>query len=1102
VRPPIAPRDPSEHSVTLKLHRPPNEESATEPGGARPTPVPVRTDGAFPCVRGYEVLSVVGSGGMGIVYEARHRELNRRVAIKMLRGEALADPEFHERFRAEAEAIARLQHPNIIQVFEVGTVEPLPGETHPSPFIALEFVDGGSLDARTYTPQPPREAAKAVETLARAAHAAHRLGVVHRDLKPANVLLTRDGVPKIADFGIAKQIDVECATADRLRTRAGTVLGTPEYMAPEHLRGNAATPMVDVYALGVILYELLTARVPFQGATFADTTLLVLRQEPVSPRRLQPGVPRDLETICLKCLEKSPAKRYPSAEELAADLARWAEGRAIRARAVGAAGRTVRWARRNPAVALLSVAVLLVAVTGVSGIVWQWNGARTNASDAQVNAQKAREAAGEATRAAEKERWERYRVSVFAASSALRLHDTLSARRALDAAPEQHRDWVWQLLNAQLDRSQVVITGRGTIHHGTFSADRSRLLVEGEDGQPRVWDLQTRTEYGPAESVPRPNHTRLSADGTAVACTPASRELRVYDVAPWRLRFAAGIPGGDVHMLEFSADGSRVFTYADDRAVRTWDARTGGQLAVAQLPAVASYPLRVSPDGRYVVTSTNDGSGPRLWEVGTGREPARLDEHAGFVRMIRFAPSGTRVVTVEEYPTNLIRLWEVPSGKLLATFKGHENQIHSVEFNHDESRLVTGAQDRTVRVWNLSGPLTGQVLSAHRVLKGHTGRVESADFSPDGRRVVSASWDRTLRYWDTESGEQVAVLQGHEDWVYCASLAAGRDEIYSASRDGTVRVWDLAELDADYAMRGHTKFVYSVAFHPDGVRVASSAWDGTARVWDTNTRREVRALRHAGPAVESGIVPSVAYHPTGRYLATLCRDDSVRLWDGETGRELHRWPVPSRHWCDSRLAFGPRGDLLAAGGHDGVVRLWDVNTRAEVGTLAKHSAPVRDVAFSPDGARLASAGEQGDGTVRIWDVATRTAVQVLRGHDGGVYALGWNRAGTLLASGSYDHTVRLWDTATWREVGRMSQGATPHAVAFTADGKLLAVACADNLIRIWDVATRQELAELSGHTDYVHALAFSPDGSRLVSASGDRTIRVWDTVPPAKRAGR
>jgi len=294
VRTPLSSSPDGQIGSTSKLRRVPLEGIGSATQDAR-TPMPPPLDRTFPRVRGNDVLGVVGRGGMGLVYEARHRELNRRVAIKTLRGEALTDPVYRERFRHEAEAIAQLKHPNIIQVFEVGTTEPAFGVGEGEPFIALDFVDGGSLAQRARGPQRPEFAPRVLEPVARAAHAAHRLGIVHRDLKPANVLRARDGTPKVADFGIAKQMGADA----RGVTRVGTVMGTPEYMAPEQFEGETAVPSVDVYALGVMLYELLTGRVPLQGATFADTMLLTMQQEPVPPSRLQPGVPRDLETICL-----------------------------------------------------------------------------------------------------------------------------------------------------------------------------------------------------------------------------------------------------------------------------------------------------------------------------------------------------------------------------------------------------------------------------------------------------------------------------------------------------------------------------------------------------------------------------------------------------------------------------------------------------------------------------------------------------------------------------------------------------------------------------------------------------------------------------------
>jgi serine/threonine-protein kinase len=321
-----------------------------------PTPTPAGAGDTVvqeaPAVAGYEVLGILGRGGMGVVYQARDRRLKRVVALKMILAVEHAGPEAAARFRAEAEALARLQHPNIVQVYEVG-------EQDGRPYLALEYVPGGSLARRLGgRPQPARPAAELTETLARAVHAAHSAGVVHRDLKPANVLLTSDGTPKITDFGLAKRLD------DATQTRTGLILGTPCYMAPEQAEGRnrAIGPPADGYALGGILYELLTGRPPFQGTTALDTLQQVRTEEPVSPSRLQPKVPRDLDTICLKCLQKAPDRRYASALDLAEDLRRFLDGRPILARPASVAERAAKWVRRHPAAAALAGTALAAAV--------------------------------------------------------------------------------------------------------------------------------------------------------------------------------------------------------------------------------------------------------------------------------------------------------------------------------------------------------------------------------------------------------------------------------------------------------------------------------------------------------------------------------------------------------------------------------------------------------------------------------------------------------------------------------------------------------------------------------------------------------------------
>jgi serine/threonine-protein kinase len=309
-------------------------------------------------VGGYQLLGVIARGGMGVVYKARHLRLDRLAAIKMVLGGAHASTVQLARFRAEAEVVARLQHPNIVQLFEVGEHDDLP-------YIALEFVEGGSLaHIAGGRPQPQREAAATIELLARAMDYAHNHGVVHRDLKPANVLVTSDGAPKVTDFGLAKRLEEESG-----QTRSGTLLGTPSYMAPEQAAGlvHAVGPRTDVYAMGAVLYELLTGVPPFTGSNPVETVVAVMETDPVPPRRLQPGLSRDLETICLKCLEKEPAKRYASAAELTDDLRRFLAGEIIRARPVGRAERLWRWCRRNPGIAALSLAVLILLST-VAGV--------------------------------------------------------------------------------------------------------------------------------------------------------------------------------------------------------------------------------------------------------------------------------------------------------------------------------------------------------------------------------------------------------------------------------------------------------------------------------------------------------------------------------------------------------------------------------------------------------------------------------------------------------------------------------------------------------------------------------------------------------------
>ncbi|MFO0804651.1 MAG: protein kinase [Gemmataceae bacterium] len=1055
-------RSSARNVITLRMKRPQTFAEAKAQVASRCPPV----------VRGYEIFEEVGAGGMGVVYRARQRDLNRIVALKMLRSSAMGDAESRERFRAEAEAVARLQHPNIIQVFEIGQFEPANGAEASAPFIALEYVDGGNLTSLAAAPQPARMAAELVEKLARAVHSAHELGVVHRDLKPANVLLTRNGEPKIADFGLAKQLETELDGAGRFVTQAGIAVGTPEYMPPEQTAGKPATPAIDIYALGVILYELMTARVPFRGATPYETMAIAQDADPVSPRRLQPVLPRDLETICLKCLEKSPARRYASAAALAADLRAFLDGRTIQARRAGNSEKVVRWCRRNPfpaALVVATAATILLAFALVS---------RSNVRLKESLEEEAtqRHIAQESARA---ERFEGYRAHLSAAASLFDSFD-IGAKSNLNACPEEYRHhWEWRHFKSRFDVAERVIPPpAGGPFHCHLLADGSRVVLS---TRTRICMLDVKSGNWVEKPRPTPtgNHPIFADDGIRYAahCDPELVEL--WNLESDRVvRFPKANESKD---MRFTADRKRLLTGAPGRTVRLRDSETGSPLMEFTPYPAGVHSAWLSPDGRRIVTHRRKPVRVDLWNA-DGTHVAELPCGETGLNHVYFGK--TRFIIEEHFPQTTLKLCDLESGRFLKEMPGHGNSVLSVAFAPDESRIVTASMDQHARLWLGDGTL-------HAIMAGHKGWVNVAAFSPDGERIVTASQDHTLRLWDGRSGKLVNVLCGHDEELVRAAYTADGSKIVTVSSDAATRVWDSQRSELGGVLKGHGTFAYSVSLGADGRRAASGSWDGTARIWSLEDERELARFDH--PAMS--VVLSVALHPDGRLLATRTRE-AVHLWDLESKREVHRWDSPSDVYRHTRLAFSPDGRFLASAGTRNEVLVWDVATRALYACLTGHGDVVRDVAFTPDSRRLASAGEVGDPTIRIWNLSEKREERVLAGHDSAVYSLAFNRDGSLLASGSMDDTARIWNTADWSNIVALRHGTHVYGIAFSPDGKRLATACSNNAIRIWDTAKWKETVDLRGHTQYVHGVAFTPDGRTLVSASGDGTLRIWGSDPP------
>jgi hypothetical protein len=617
-------------------------------------------------VPGYEVGAELGRGGMGVVYRARQTKLGRVVALKMILAGAHASEDDLARFRTEAEAIARLQHPHIVQIHEVGEHDGLP-------YFSLEFCPGGSLAQKLAgTPLPPQEAAALVETLARAMQAAHDKGVVHRDLKPTNVLLAEDGTPKVSDFGLAKKLDEAGQTA------TGAVLGSPSYMAPEQAEGKSKQlgPACDVYALGAILYECLTGRPPFRAATVAQTLRQVIEDEPVPPRQLNAPVPRDLETVCLQGLHKEPGQRYASAGALADDLRRFLRGEPILARPAGRLERLAKWARRRPAVAaLLAVSGLALAAVLGGGTAFT-----LRLQDQVAQTETARdEAADKATKLGLKTEELRKRGDELQAKSdaldrALRASQRLvagsriqladgawrdghvaPARDRLDEVPPEERFWDWRYLRRQVEGSLFTLYGHTAPVTGVaFSSDGARLASGSWDQTVKVWDARTGQEL---------------------------RTLRGHT--------------DRVHCVAFSPDGARLASGSGDHTAKVWDARSGQELLALRGHTRGVGSVAFSPDGRRLASGSQDRT-VKVWDAHSGQELLTLQGHTREVWSMAFSPDGTRLASASGVPPGVVtdrpgevKVWDARTGQELRTLRGHTNGVSSVAFSPDGARLVS-----------------------------------------------------------------------------------------------------------------------------------------------------------------------------------------------------------------------------------------------------------------------------------------------------------------------------------------------------------------------------------------------------------------------------
>ena len=1067
--------------------------------GRTTSPQQMSVHGTIPSPPGYEVLSELGRGGMGVVYKALQVKAKRIVVLKMILSGVHASQSALERFRIEGESIARLQHPNIVQVFDVG-------EYNRTPYFALEFCDGGNLAKKLAgTPLLGKDAAILVEKLARAVAEAHAKGIIHRDLKPANVLLTVNGEPKVTDFGLAKQLDQRSPLAPREAsvsptaqrsplapreegvkplaeredyssplgpreasvqphaeredytpreepedlTHTGAVMGTPSYMAPEQASGDTKRvgPPCDVYALGVILYECLTGRPPFKGLNYVETLDQVRHQEPVPPSQLNSKVPRDLETICLKCLRKEPGKRYAVAAELADDVRRYLDGKPIVARAVGRGERAVKWVKRNPVVTGATLAVVLALSVGATVSYLKYLEAEDSRGAESARVKERDKVIGQRNEAiAEREiaikdandrlNEKTYQLGItnfLLAASAYENRDGNLTVERLDSVEPAQRGWEWYYLKRRATGGLFTLSGHTNIVTSVaFSPDGTRIVTGSVDMTAKVWDART---------------------GAALV------ELKGHM--------------GRVNSVAFSPDGTWIVTGSVDRTAKVWDARSGTIVLQLKEHTGAVNSVAFSPDGTSIVTGSEDQTA-KMWDARSGAVLVELIGHRAVVETVAFSPDGGRIVTGSSDST--AKVWDARTGSLLLDLKGRGGWVHSVAFSPNGMQIVTGNLDRTAKVWDAH---SGASLVE---LKGHSEAVNSVSFSPDGTRIITGG-DSTAKVWDARRGAALVELKGHSEAVNSVSFSPDGTRIITGGGN-MAKVWDARNGNALFELNGHTKVVTSVTFAPDDTRIVTGSEDQTVRIWDARKGNVLLELNG-----HTDKVTSVAFSPNCTRIATGSVDMTAKVWDARSGTALFDLNGHSRGVAG--VAFSPDNASIVTGSWDGTARVWDANSGSPLLELKQHAAQVTSVAFSPDGRNIVTGSW--DGTARVWDANSGSPLLELNGHTGGINGVAYSPNGMHIVTGGNDNSAKMWDarngSALFELKGHLN-GVT--SVAFSPDSGRIVTCSDDRTAKVWDARSGTALLELKGHTGKVTCVTFSQDGKRIVTGSWDRTSRVWD----------